>query len=338
MPSFQLVQDFVLENFDNVKIKGNQITARCSLCGDSAKSKRKARFNLKYNDKETLWHCWNCGNSGNFYKLYALIKKIDINQAYNECESIEHTFNGFNSAIFYKRDIREDKPAEIPTANFNHILKDCFTEYNYPPGILNEVYIGTLREFRRTRCVSTNIPLFISYRGEYMGRIIIPIYDVGGNIIYFQARRTNEIDQPKYLNPVFPREAIIPNFDFFDGLNDIIITEGLLDCYSIDSKNVTCCLGKEIDDSFIERIRTKCKKIIIALDNDKEGINATLKIIKDSLYNGRMKYFIMPDKYKDIKDINELLVNMNGKNINMYSFIINHTYEHTKYLQRIGGL
>jgi hypothetical protein len=321
MPSFSFVYNFVCENFENVTVKGNQFLARCPLCGDSLKSKRKKRFGLKYNDKNTVYHCYNCENSGSFYKLYAIIKKIDINTAYNECESISSTFNNILNNFLPKKDIVR-KPA---TTNFNWITSECLNEYSREPGLIYDSYVETLRKFRKDRKIPSNIPLFISYTGRYKGRIIIPVYDINGDIIYFQARRTIENIQPKYLNPDFPKEIIIPNFDYFDPDKPIVIVEGLLDCYSI-GKQSTSCLGKEVDDAFIRRIRKKCKNIIIALDNDKEGKKAMIHIRNNSTFCKSLQYFIMP--YNNIKDINELLVQNNTQNINIYKFIIDNSYDY----------
>jgi len=327
MPSYDFVYSFMVEHFEDVKVRGNQFKARCALCGDSAKSKRKARFNLKYDDKSTVYHCFNCNDAGSFYKLYSIVKGMDINSAYGKCESIGSVFGTFlNDSIFDKNLFLKPPP---PTLNFNRITKDCFTEYNSDPGMIYESYVEVLKKFRRDRRISSNIPLFIAYKGEYKGRIIIPVYNVDGDIIYFQARRTIESIQPKYLNPDFPKEIVIPNFDFFDSNKPVVIVEGLLDCYSI-GKQSTTCLGLELEDEFIKRVRSKCREAIIALDNDIEGKKATAKIIKSSRYNRELKYFIMP--YKNIKDINELLVKTSAENINIYEFIIDNSYNYLNYL------
>lgn len=324
MPSFDFVYDFICEHFEHVGTRGNQIVARCSLCGDSAKSKRKRRFGLKYDDKNTVFHCYNCGESGSFYKLYAILKKISIEEAFSECESTKNSFDNILKNFLPK----QTKSVDNTVPNFNYITQDCLTEYNYAPGILYEAYVDKLKKFRSDRKISTNIPLFIAYKGRYKGRIIIPVYNASGDMIYFQARRTNDFDQPKYLNPEWTKEIVIPNFDFFDSAKPVIITEGLLDCFSI-GRQATSCLGKEVDDKFIRRIRTKCKDIIIAMDNDTEGIKATLNVYKSNLYNTDLKYFIMPDK--NIKDINEFLVKNSSQNINIYEFVIKNSYSYFNY-------
>jgi hypothetical protein len=330
MPAYDFVLNFLLENFENVKIRGNQITARCALCGDSAKSNRKARFNLKYDNKSTVYHCWNCADSGSFYKLYAIIKKIDVNDAYRECEpGIGESFISILDSFKAKNALICRDKSEYHT--FNEITKDCLTEYNFEPGIINESSVEVLKKFRKDRAISSNIPLFFAYKGRFKGRIIIPVFNIAGDIIYFQARRTVDSMQPKYLNPTFPKEVIIPNFDFFELGKPVVVVEGLLDCYSI-GKQSTACLGKEIDYEFIKRIRTKTKDIIIALDNDSDGIKSTNQI-REGKFGREVRYFITP--YKNIKDINELLTSIGPENINMYEFILTNSYD---YFNQKAGL
>ncbi len=322
MPTYEFVLDFLCKNLEGVKSKGNQITARCPICGDSKKSKRKKRFNLKYADKDTVFHCFNCGEAGDFYKLYGLIKNITPTAAFSACESISSRWNG----DLFKKHVEPHETHEA--VSFNYILKDCFSEYNYEPGIIYESYVDILKKFRKDRQVPSRVPLFIAYRGEYLGRIIIPAMDNMGNIVYFQGRSTSEYIKPKYLNPSFPKEIVIPNFDFIDPNKPVVVTEGLLDCYAVGTQGTTS-LGKEISEEFIKRIYKKTKameRIIISLDNDKDGYKALIKVMKGR-YGRKIRYFIIPEEYKQIKDISELSLVFPG---DVYSFIINNTMEYEK--------
>jgi hypothetical protein len=322
MPSYQFVLNFLFENLEGVTFKGNQFNARCPICGDSAKSTRKKRFNLKYNDRSTVFHCFNCNESGDFYKLYSLVKNVSTAEAFRVCESIDSLWSNGN---FFDRFKLKEESKEVQS--FNWILDDCFSEYNQEPGIIYEAYVKLLKSFRQERNIPTKIPLFIAYRGKYKSRIIIPVFDNMGNLVYFQARATTSI-QPKYLNPDFPKEMVIPNFDFIEA-GPVFVTEGLLDCYSIGRQS-TACLGKEITDTFINRLKQKvvyAENIIIALDNDLDGIKATVKLMKNSNYGKQMRYFFMPEKYKKIKDINQLSIVFEGE---LFTFLLNNTVDYSK--------
>ena len=325
MPSFEFVLNFLHENFENVKVNGNQVMARCVLCGDSVRNKRKRRFNLKFKDRDTVWHCWNCGESGSFYKLYSIIKKVETGEAYRECESIGSLFGNISFDKPYNGSI---KPP--PISNFNWIRQQCLTESNKTHSIIERQYIKALQDFRRERNIPTEIELLVAHKGEYAGRFIIPSCDKDGNIIYFQGRRIAESLKPKYKNPAFPKESIIPNFDFFNPDLPVIITEGLLDCYTLGHQG-TACLGKEINENFIKRIRHKCKDIVIALDNDPDGRKAILKFV-NSKFGREVRYFIMPKKYKHIKDISELSGVLDE---DVYGYIINNIVDYTKIISVI---
>jgi hypothetical protein len=190
-------------------------------------------------------------------------------------------------------------------------------------------YLTKLAEFRKSRHIPDNIKLYIAYKNKFKNRIIIPVTN-NGDIIYFQGRRIFADMQPKYLNPDFPKEYVIPNIDKFDLSMPIIITEGLLDCYSIGSQ-ATSCFGKEINDDFIDRINCKKFNLVIAMDNDADGYKAIKKII-GSKHGRKMRYFLMPEKYKQCKDINELACTLR---LNIYDFIINNTIDYGETLVKI---
>jgi hypothetical protein len=328
MPSYDFVYKFVCENLDGVKTRGNQqIVARCPLCGDSQKSAKKRRFGLKFiTDKDIKFHCFNCGIKGNFYKLYALIKNITPSAAYRECESI----NGIWERGDYFKVDKEKEIVKPEVENFNWILKSCIR--GHENGIINEAYITLLNDFRRKRQIPTSIPLYISVKGMYVGRIIIPVFDIDGDIIYFQARATAEWQVPKYLNPTAEKSIIIPNIDKLK--SPAIVTEGLIDSFSLGCHG-TCSLGVEISNSFIKLLFNKVNSIIIATDNDIAGKEAMYKFIENNEYSRKVNYFIMPDKYQHIKDLNQLQIEQ--KNINITDFVIKNTYSYVDVLVKRGN-
>jgi len=84
----------------------------------------------------------------------------------------------------------------------------------------------------------------------------------------------------------------------------------------------TCCLGAYISEEFIEKIRDK--KLIIALDNDEAGYRALRDFIDLNKYSNSVKYFLMPDEFKKIKDLNELKIT--HFDINIVEFVLGNSY------------
>lgn len=321
MPSLNEVENFIHENFSNITIskKGTHFNAKCPLCGDSKKSLIKKRFHLQFNsEQEIIFNCFNCNESGNFYKLYSLLNNITEEEAWKKFNS--YSSNRIINKLKQKPKISNKQKSK--TENFNFILNDCLSIGDLPEGYIQKKYLKELKKFKETRKINQKI--FIAYKGMYQGRIIIPVYD-GEDIIYFQGRRINSKMEPKYLNPISKKEEIIVNKGNFDRNKKIIIAEGIIDADTIGNQG-TCLLGKELKEEFFRKLYHTYKEgIILLMDNDEDGIKKLKEYSK--IYKNLCKYFIMPDKYKMYKDLNELVSN----NINisdMYSFVVENSFSY----------
>ncbi|MFW6129737.1 MAG: hypothetical protein ACOC56_01050 [Atribacterota bacterium] len=302
MADFNFIHNYIFQNCDQAKCNGNHFHCRCPICLDSKKSKRKKRFHLTYlGDGKTKAHCFNCDWSGTFEGVYAHIEGISIYEAYKILS--KEDFNVIKSKL-YKNGNSEKE--EIPEKNnFNYILNDLLGEDAITCSIVYRKYLDELKKFRKNRKIPDHIKLYIATRGKYNGRIVIPVFE-NGNIVYFQARSLSDRIKPKYLNPASEKQIIVPNIEKFDSNELIIVTEGLIDSFMLGN-NGTCCLGKSINDDFLEKcISCTSKGVIIALDNDEDGKKEILKYMINGYFANQLLYFIMP--YKNIKDLNELCI------------------------------
>lgn len=324
MLTLEFVTQFVYEHCENVKVSknGTHFLARCPICHDSKKSKSKRRFNLDFNEGNPIYHCWNCGSSGSFLSIYSKLKGISISEALKE-------LRGFNPDYLIQKlsKRKRDKVLkEIEYENFNYILSDCITYNEKVDSYIKSLYQRKLNSFIKERCIPPN-KVFMAYKGEYQGMYIIPIYDSDNNIIYFQARSSDASIKPKYKNPTLKKGNIIFNKHLFERSKYIIICEGLLDAISIGNQG-TSCLGKEISSKFLKELQQLTDMgIIIALDNDKSGLESMISILKNVDIPFNIKFFLFPYKHKKYKDINELIVNENINNI--YEYVVNNSYNKT---------
>ena len=303
-----IVVDFLFQNLQQTTKTGtNTFKARCPYCGDSAQSLTKKRFNLIYKSPETiLWNCFNCNQSGNFLQLYAFIKNTTTKQAQKDLRINSLTNIQFNT-------IKKPEPKPIPTfEDFSWILNDCITT---PDGIIQTQLYNKFLEFKNTRKI--DYPMFVTYKGEFKNRVILPIYQ-NNQMIYFQARTLTNSSK-KYKNPISPKQHIIFNKNNWDTSKPIIITEGMLDTLSIGNQ-ATMCLGSSISTEFLQNIPTIP---IIALDNDPTGKKETLSLAKKYPY---IKFAIYKKEHKHLKDPNDLLIN----NINPYEYILNNSHSSLK--------
>ena len=103
-------------------------------------------------------------------------------------------------------------------------------------------------------------------KGKYANRVIIPSFDMDGNIDYFIAR-TILPHARNYLNPPSKKDKIF-NELYLDFTKDVTLVEGVFD--AINAGNSIPLLGSTLreDSSIFKTIVSKCEKIFIALDPD----------------------------------------------------------------------
>ena len=106
-------------------------------------------------------------------------------------------------------------------------------------------------------------------RGKFRRRVIIPSFDISGDLNYFVARGIDKNIHRKYLNAKALKRSIIFNEMYLDFNSEILITEGPFDVMK-SVKNTTCLLGSGLS----ERSALFCKiiahrtPVVLALDFD----------------------------------------------------------------------
>jgi len=312
----EFIQQFMLQNFEQTKVtnNGTHFLARCILCGDSEKNPYKKRFNMDWNNGVPGWHCWNCGRHGNFIEIYSIVKGLSYDDAKKEIFKYNKKSIKKQMGTYKKRPVPIKK--EIEEDNFNFIKEKCYTLKD------DNRYVNALKKFYKSRRIPKSYEIYICYSGKYRNRIIIPIFNENKNIIYFQARRIPGTSiEPKYDNPVAPKELCILNKYKFDKNKNIIIHEGLIDAFMVEDHQGTSCLGKEISNDLIkELLNFTNKNVIIALDNDSEAYKALAKFMKKNDYAKKVKYFIYTSDFRDKEDINSYVVRKE-QGINVYELI-----------------
>lgn len=103
--------------------------------------------------------------------------------------------------------------------------------------------------------------------GDYGQRIIVPSFDLEGDVNYFIARSYGKDEWQKYKNPPAEKDFIF-NELYIDWSKDITIVEGIFDAFV--ATNAIPLLGSTLrENSYIlNRISAKCDKVYIALDDD----------------------------------------------------------------------
>jgi len=277
-----------------------------------------------------LYKCYNGGceatESGDVVSLVAHLKGMSYGQAKKllgddtyDSKAVRKKLNGVK---------KEDEPRKQSGKIDLNLKLECYGVDDEPDDRIGKRYVEALKKFIKER--KCPIECFVAHSGRYKSRIILPIY-ISGEMVYFQARAITDDVLPKYLNPVVEKEHHILNIDKFNRDKYIVVTEGLLDALMIDYDQGTTPLGGHVDDDLLKILYLYTDKgLIMATDNWKCDPPALVELEKfvglrkkrnrePSFYAQKVKYFVMPNIYKNVKDLNQLKMETDIEN--MYDFV-----------------
>lgn len=159
----------------------------------------------------------------------------------------------------------------------------------------------------------------------FRNRLMIPIRDERGRVVGFGARALDPDDNPKYLNspqtPVFDKSRLLFGLDMartaIRDTETAVIVEGYMDAvqaHQAGYTNVIAQMGTAMTEAQLRLIAPRyAKKIILALDADAAGQNATLRsleVARQTLsqdYAGRLAVDVRILQIPGAKDPDDLI-------------------------------
>ena len=260
-----------------------QISFNCPVCDED-----RNKGNLEVNYLQHVFKCWSCsetnGTHGSMGKLIDLYGNKKHKKVYK---------------LFQPEDT---KPKEKPKQKLR--LPESFTLFKdsnpiYP--VYKQAY-----NYLKTRGITDEIierySIGFCDNGSHAGRIIVPSYDIEGELNYYIARSWDPKSRAKYKNPQAEKDKIIFNQHLIDWKKDIYLVEGVFDGFFLP--NSIPMLGKHMSELLFNTLYDKVKKnIIIALDGD--AWDNSVKLYRElnggKLY-GKIKIVHLP-KDKDVCDL-----------------------------------
>jgi len=271
----------------------NQIRFDCPECSsrkglDNGDGKGKLEVNYGLG----VYNCWVCGESHNTKgKLEKLIKKYGNNKIFELLKEFDFLGNG----VKLSNEVLPEIQGLIKFSDHKRISKE---EYSFKQKAL---------KYLRSRGIDDDMikeyNLGFTITDEtFKNRVIIPSYDMFGNLNYYIGRSIWNGMKPKYLLPSLDKNSIIFNEDRLDWNCDIYLVEGVLDHMVIP--NSIPLLGKVMSDYIYNLLYKHTKaNIFIILDND-AYINSDIiyKKLNNGCLSGRV-FNIIPKTDDDIFDI-----------------------------------
>ena len=282
-----LLSEFLGDPHQHYESKG-QISFDCPVCADEkGLDSGDGKGNLEINYGRHVYKCWACsethGTHGPLGKLFDQYATKGQKKVYNLIKPEE----------LKQEDVRRPKLR----------LPEGFTTFKDS----NPRFIPHIEAYRYLTSRGVNDEMIEKYNigytvnGDFAYRIIIPSYNLDGQLNYFVARSWVP-KKMKYKNPSVPKDEIIFNEGRIDWDKDIFLCEGAFDSFFLDNSIVM--LGKKMSKLLFETLYAKANKnIIICCDGDafEDGIRVYAELNGGRLYN-KIKIVKLPLD-KDVCDL-----------------------------------
>lgn len=289
----------IFENFLGDVRKHNEDTGQvafdCPACSaEKGMPNGDGKGNLEINYEMNKFKCWSCYETNHMYgSVFKLLKRYATAKMLRDYLLIKPDADYFSD--------REKEYLQVTLPKGYKKLSECSP---------HEYKASEALYYLKSRGITDEIikeyDIGYTTEGEFFDRIIIPSYDLEGELNYFIARWfPKKYNKLKYVNPLAEKQIVIFNEGRINFDSTIYLVEGVTD--HIVTPNSIPLLGKVISDALIDLLQYNAKgDIVIVLDDD---------AWKDAkfLYNqlnfgdlqGRVKIVESPNGYDPSKTFEE---------------------------------
>ena len=296
----------VISDYLDLKQRGRNYVAVCPFHDDHSPS-------LVVSRERQMFTCFTCKTSGNVFSFIMKYENVSFPEAVQTvAKKIGYTlkgdFSNFKESKYKKEYEIMDFVTKYYTNNINTssginalkyledrgITKDIIKEFNIGLALdkKDDLYNILLKKNYSLQDLS-DLGLVnkinLNVYDTFINRIMIPIENLQGSVVGFTGRIYNgEVDTAKYLNTketkIFKKGSIL--FNYHNARNAIretrvvVVVEGNMDAITLSSKgikNVVALMGVAMSQVQIDTLKKLNVPIILMLDNDSAGLEATLK-------------------------------------------------------------
>ena len=266
---------------------------RCPYCGDSQKSRTKARGFVYRKKNDLFYKCHNCGVGTTLGKLIEhLDSKSYKDYIMERYKSGVKTVNKepefkFNEPVFRSKDICSTLNS-LSELGEDHPARKIIARRNLPISSYKDLFLCP--EFYKftNKLIPNKFP---SLDGDHP-RLLIPFRDEEGEVFAYQGRAFGN-EQPKYLTIKLQERDKIFGLDKIDKRKEVLVVEGPLDSLFLD--NCIAVAGADVPNLDCD--------FTVVFDNEPRN-KELLKQVEKAINRGH-KICLWPEgmEYKDINDM-----------------------------------
>ena len=289
---------------DRFKIRATnpyKINFRCPLCGDSEKSRSKARGWLLERDNSFYYYCHNCGASHSFGHF---LKTIDV-LAYNSWVAEKFVKKASDTKTIV--DNKFAQPVFKKKNQLKNIKKISQIRYDHPVNVyIKQRQIPTNQHYRIYYA-----PKFKSWINEILPdkftdvdkdepRLVLPFLDEDKNVFGVSARSLDPKSTLRYITIMFEERAKIFGLDKVNFDKQYYVVEGALDSFFLE--NSVAMAGA---DGSTKGLKNLENAVFVF---DAEPRNREIHMRMEKVINAGLSICIWPTHTLG-KDINEMYLN-----------------------------
>lgn len=290
---------------DRFKKVGDNYNFRCPVCGDSKKSKSKARGWIFSSTGRSRFFCHNCSASMKFSEF---LKYMNSTLYY------DYITENFGEKEKEKSDLQQfvdkmKKPEYVKTSGLKDIKKISQLDPAHPAKlyVINRKIPSNMHHKlfyapKFKKWVNTMLPGKFEHINNDEPRLIIPFLDEDGELIGFQGRSFRKDDALKYITIMLEDHPKIYGCDILNRNETIYIFEGPIDAMFIP--NSIASAGGRLETNLSE-INIDTSQCVLVYDNEPRSEH-TIKKIQKSIKLG-YQVCIWPENI-ELKDVNDMVL------------------------------
>lgn len=259
--------------------------------------------------EKQIYKCFSCGASGNVFNFLMDYEHLSFGEVLNylgDKTGVKSNFipkkvntkyskyyDIYSLAVKYYQNNLNSKEGELARKYLlnRNINDDIIKEFSIGLSLNKRDDLTNLLKVQGYNLNDLNlIGLSSNDNDVFNGRIMFPLDNISGNIVGFSGRiyKDGDLDNSKYMNtketPIFHKGNILYHANkaksFARESKSIIVMEGFMDVIraaTIGIRNTVALMGTALTKDAILELKKISNNIILCLDGDEAGINATLK-------------------------------------------------------------